>query len=173
MILSIPFNQQQLKLANWKTYSITLIFIAGNLILPQLVHTIPKGGFIFLPIYFFTLIASYKFGINAGILTGIGSPLVNHFLFGMPPSPVLLPIIIKSFLLALIASLVAKKFSRVSLLLLVVVVLSYQIVGSAVEWLLSKSFQNAMQDFTLGIPGMLLQVVGGFLILKALKKYEY
>lgn len=173
MIISTPFNQQQLNLANWKTYLITLIFIAGNLILPQLVHTIPKGGLIFLPIYFFTLIAAYKFGINAGILTGIGSPLVNHFLFGMPPSPVLLPIIIKSFLLAIIASLVAKKYNQVSLLLLLLIVLSYQIVGSAVEWLLTKSFQSAMQDFTLGIPGMLLQVVGGFLILKALKKYEY
>lgn len=40
-----------------KTYWFTLLFVAGNLILPQLCHLIPQGGLILLPIYFFTLIA--------------------------------------------------------------------------------------------------------------------
>ena len=40
-----------------KTYWFTLLFVAGNLILPQLCHLIPQGGLILLPIYFFTLSA--------------------------------------------------------------------------------------------------------------------
>lgn len=52
-----------------KTYWFTLLFVAGNLILPQLCHLIPQGGLILLPIYFFTLIAAYKFGIRVGLLT--------------------------------------------------------------------------------------------------------
>lgn len=56
-----------------KTYWFTLLFVAGNLILPQLCHLIPQGGLILLPIYFFTLIAAYKFGIRVGLLTAVCS----------------------------------------------------------------------------------------------------
>ena len=72
-----------------KTYWFTLLFVAGNLILPQLCHLIPQGGLILLPIYFFTLIAAYKFGIRVGLLTAVLSPLANSALFEMPAAAVL------------------------------------------------------------------------------------
>ncbi|MEG1999322.1 MAG: ECF transporter S component, partial [Bacteroidales bacterium] len=53
----------------YKTYLFSVFFIGGNIILPQLCHLIPNGGLIFLPIYFFTLIAAYKYGITVGVLT--------------------------------------------------------------------------------------------------------
>lgn len=56
--------------------------------------------------------------------------------------------------------------TRVSVALLAAVVLFYQVVGSAGEWALTGSFTAAMQDFRIGIPGMLLQVFGGYLFLK-------
>ena len=71
--------------AQWRTYVFALAFIIGNLALPQLVHLVPKGGLIFLPIYFFTLIGAYKYGFWVGLLTAILSPLANMLLFGMPP----------------------------------------------------------------------------------------
>ncbi len=74
-----------LNLTNTKTYLFAAIFIVGNLLLPQLAHLVPQGGFIFLPIYFFTLIAAYKYGIHVGLLTAILSPLANSLLFGMHP----------------------------------------------------------------------------------------
>lgn len=49
---------------------------------------------------------------------------------------------------------------------LAAVVLFYQIVGSAGEWALTGSFTAAVQDFRIGIPGMLLQVFGGYLFIK-------
>ena len=88
-----------LNLANTKTYLFAVIFVVGNLLLPQLAHLVPQGGFIFLPIYFFTLIAAYKYGIHVGLLTALLSPLANHLLFGMPPMAVLPAIIIKSAIL--------------------------------------------------------------------------
>lgn len=42
-----------LNLSNTKTYLFAAIFIVGNLLLPQLAHLVPQGGFIFLPISFF------------------------------------------------------------------------------------------------------------------------
>jgi len=171
MTLSTPFLPLQMPLYSWRTYLFAVLFVAGNLLLPQLTHLIPKGGLIFLPIYFFTLIGSYKFGIKVGLLTAIFSPLVNHFLFGMPPAFVLPAILVKSILLAVIASYVAERFEKVSILYLLVVVLAYQLIGSMVEWAITQSLEKAMQDFSIGIPGMLIQVLGGWLILKSLARY--
>ena len=83
-----------------RTYMFALLFIVGNIVLPQLCHLFPKGGLIMLPIYFFTLIAAYKFGFRVGLLTAVLSPLINSVLFGMPPAAALPIIMIKGVLLA-------------------------------------------------------------------------
>lgn len=153
-----------------KTYLVALLFIAGNIILPQLFHLVPQGGITWLPIYFFTLIGAYKYGWKVGLLTAILSPLANHLLFGMPALAVLPAIMIKSSLLALAAGFAAKRFGRISLPILAGVVLSYQIVGTLIEWAITGSFITAMQDFRIGIPGMLLQVFGGYLFIKYIIK---
>ena len=72
-----------------KTYLFAAAFIIGNIALPQLCHLIPQGGFRFLPIYFFTLIAAYKYGWRVGLLTALASPILNSLLFGMPAASVL------------------------------------------------------------------------------------
>lgn len=159
-----------LNLSNTKTYLFAAIFVLGNLLLPQLAHLVPQGGLIFLPIYFFTLIAAYKYGIHVGLLTAALSPLANNLLFGMPPSAVLPAIIIKSVILAIAAVLAAKYFREVSFLGILLAILAYQIVGTGIEWAMTQNFFIAVQDFRIGIPGMLIQLIGGYFVLKALAK---
>lgn len=171
MFTATNFYQPRFSLADYRTYVFAVIFIAGNLLLPQLTHLIPKGGLIFLPIYFFTLIAGYKFGIKVGLLTAILSPVVNNLLFGMPPAVVLPAILIKSCLLAVIAGIVAARSKQISLLHIFLVVLSYQVIGSLAEWMITQHFQAALQDFSTGIPGMLLQIFGGYFLLQQIKDY--
>lgn len=151
-------------------YYIATLFIIGNLILPQLCHTIHLGGVIWLPIYFFTLVGAYKYGLHVGIITAIASPLLNSLLFDMPPIASLPIIIIKSLLLAIIAALVVSRYRKISILLLVVIVLSYQFIGTAIEWIMVSDFYVAIQDIRIGIPGMILQVFGGYVVLKCLSK---
>lgn len=172
MMRSIAFQPVNPGLFNYRTYLLSIAFVAGNLILPQLCHLIPDGGKILLPIYFFTLIASYKFGIHIGMLTALLSPLCNHLLFGMPPQDVLPVIIIKSSLLAIIADWVARHTRKVSLIHLAITVLVYQVTGGMAEYALTGSLPMAIQDFSLGFPGMIVQIIGGWFILKALAEYE-
>lgn len=160
-----------LKAVELKAYGFAALFIAGNLILPQLCHVVPMGGQILLPIYFFTLIAAYKFGFFTGLLTAVASPLVNHFIFGMPGAEMLTIILIKSALLAVAASYMAQRTKDVKLLSLLFVILFYQGIGMIAEFALTSSFAAAMQDIRLGFPGMLLQLFGGFLLLNAMKKW--
>ena len=201
---------QNLSFTEAKTYLFATLFVAGNIILPQLAHFVPNGGPMLLPIYFFTLIAAYKYGIRTGMLTAILSPVINSLLFGMPVVAMLPIILIKSSLLAIAAAVIARsaqhteatpsptqlvidppslrgatrrsKLNVPSLrgaqrrsnplivrtplfITLLIIVLSYQLVGTLIEWAFVKDFFVAVQDFRIGLPGMALQVVGGWLIL--------
>lgn len=153
-----------------KTYLFAVIFIAGNLLLPQLAHFVPNGGPTLLPIYFFTLIASYKYGIRVGLLTAVLSPVLNSLLFGMPMMAMLPVILIKSTLLATAAGLAATYFGKVNIIGILLSIIAYQLIGSAVEWMILQDFNAAMQDFRMGLPGMLIQLLGGYAVLKAIAK---
>ena len=131
-----------------KTYLAAALFLAGNIVLPQLFHTIRLGGPTWLPIYFFTLVGAYKYGWRAGLLTALASPVANALLFGMPAAAALPAIVLKSVLLAGAAGYAA--------------VLFYQAAGTLGEWALTGSFHAAVQDFRIGLPGMLLQIFGGW-----------
>ena len=123
-----------LSFSNVKTYLFVFLFVAGNIALPQLCHLVPMGGPTLLPIYFFTLIAAYKFGFRVGLLTALLSPVINHLLFGMPAAAAL------------------------------------PVIGTAFEWAICGNFFLAVQDFRIGIPGMLIQWFGGYALLKAISK---
>ena len=143
-----------------------LLFVAGNVALPKLCHLIPQGGAIFLPIYFFTLIGAYKYGWQVGLLTAVASPSVNNILFGMPPVGILPVILVKSVLLSVSAAFVARKSRRVTLAALILVVVSYQVVGSLAEWAVKGDFGAALRNLRLGVPGLLIQIAGGYLVMR-------
>lgn len=148
-----------------KTYLVAALFVAGNIALPQLCHTLRMGGPAWLPIYFFTLVGAYKYGWRAGLLTAIASPLLNSVLFGMPAAAALPAILLKSTLLAVAAGMAAARFRRASLPILAAVVATYQIAGTLGEWAIVGNLYAAMQDFRIGIPGMLLQIFGGWAVI--------
>lgn len=151
-----------------KTWLFAALFIAGNILLPQLCHFIPQGGPRLLPIYFFTLVGAYKYGWRVGLLTAVASPLINSACFGMPAQAMLPVILLKSVILALAAGFVAQRFRRVTLPLLAAVVAAYQLLGGLGEWAILGSFAAALQDWTMGLGGMLLQVAGGYLLINYL-----
>lgn len=153
-----------------KTYLTAALFVAGNIALPQLFHLVPQGGVTWLPIYFFTLIGAYKYGWKTGLLTAVASPLVNSLMFGMPVFCLLPAILLKSVLLAVAAGYAAHRWQKVSLPLMLAVVLSDQVAGTFGEWLMEGSFYDAVQDFRIGVPGMLLQIFGGYLFIRYLIK---
>lgn len=149
-----------------RTYMLAALFIAGNIVLPQLCHLIPRGGLIWLPIYFFTLIAAYRYGVVAGMLTAVLSPVVNSLCFGMPAAAALPVILFKSVALALAASFIASRTGRVTFLAVATAVVAYQTLGMAAEWLITSSFAAALQDIRLGWPGILAQAFGGYAVMK-------
>lgn len=160
--------------SNVKTYWAASLFIIGNILFPKLFHLIPQGGITWLPIYFFTLIGAYKYGWKVGLLTAVLSPAINSLLFSMPAPATLPVILLKSVLLAIAAGWTAQHFRRISVIMLIGVVFAYQVAGTLGEWIYIGNFYNAIQDFRIGIPGMCLQVFGGYLFINInnTNKYE-
>ena len=171
LIMESTIKLYSLKAVEIKSYTFALLFVAGNILLPQLCHLVPFGGQMLLPIYFFTLIAAYKYGFFTGLLTAVASPLINHALFGMPGTEMIPIILIKSALLATAAAYMAQRTKQIKFQNLLLIILFYQGIGMIAEFALTGSFMAAMQDIRLGFPGILLQLVGGFFCLKAIKNW--
>lgn len=168
--MNTAFNFVSLSYRQSRTYLFSVLFVLGNILLPQLCHLVHLGGPTMLPIYFFTLVGAYKYGMRLGLLVAILSPLVNSFFFGMPVSALLPAIICKSVLLAVAAGFLAERTGKLSILSLTGVVLFYQAVGGMTEWAITGSLDAALQDFRIGVPGMLLQIFGGYWLLKSISK---
>lgn len=152
-----------------KTYLWAMVFVACNLVLPQVFHLIPQGGVIFSPLSLVILAGAYKFGWKTGLLAALLSPLVNHVLTGMPATAAMPVMTLKLVVIALVAGLTAQYFKTVNLLLIIGVVLASEAIGCLGELLLTGGIASTVADFTIGWPGLLLQVVGAWLILTKVK----
>ena len=149
-----------------KTYLWATIFVACNLVLPQVFHIIPQGGIIFAPLSLVILAGAYKFGWRVGLIAALTSPLVNHLITGMPAWNILPVMTFKLAVQALTAGFTAQHFKKVTLPLLIGVVLTSMLTGGLGELVLTGSIEATIQDFTIGWPGILLQVIGAYLVCK-------
>ena len=151
-----------------RTYLWTALFVVCNMLLPHLFHLIPQGGIIFAPLSFVILAGAYKLGWRVGLLDALASPLVNHLLTGMPAWGVMPVMTLKLVVLALVAGLTAQYFKKVSVILLVGVVLASILIGGLGELIITGGLVATIQDVTVGWPGLLLQIVGTYLVCKYL-----
>ena len=153
-----------------RTYMMAAVFVLCNIALPQFFHLIPQGGIIFAPLSLVILAGAYKLGWRVGLLAAIASPLVNHMLFGQPVAGVMTLMTLKLALLAVIAGLTAQHFKEVSLLLIAGVVLAAELLGGIAELALTGTIAATIADFTIGWPGLLLQIFGTSAILRLWKE---
>lgn len=151
-----------------KTYLWVAVFVACNMVLPQVFHLIPQGGIIFSPLSLVILAGAYKLGWKTGLLAAVLSPLVNHFAFGLPQWGVLQVMTLKLAVLALVAGLAAQYFKTVSIPLVIGVVLVSKAIGCLGELLLTGAVDATVADFVIGWPGLLMQIFGAWLIVKYL-----
>lgn len=108
----------------------------------------------------------------AGVFRGTWAEYIpsQPVLYTLSVAGMLSAILIKSVLLALAAAYAAKKAGKISLWAILAAVAAYQIVGSLAEWGLTGSLAAALQDLRIGLPGIAVQILGGYAVLKALQK---
>lgn len=149
-----------------KTYLWATFFVACNFVLPHVFHLIPQGGIIFAPLSLVILAGAYKLGWRVGLMAALASPLVNHLLTGMPAWNILPVMTFKLAALALIAGFTAQYFKKVTFALLIGTVLVSMLIGGLGELVLTGGVEAVIQDFTIGWPGILLQLTGAYFVCK-------
>ena len=149
-----------------RTYLWACVFILSNLVLPQVCHLIPQGGVMLAPLSFVILAGAYQFGWKPALLAAVLSPLVNHYATGMPAWGVLQVMTVKLIVLALVAGLAAQYFRKATLPILAGVVIAAEVFGGLGELALTGGIAATIADFTIGWPGILLQILGTYFICK-------
>lgn len=147
-------------------YAFTAAFAAGNLLVPLALHGVPNAGPMLLPLFFFTLVASWQFGLAAGLVVALASPLLNTVLVGMPTAAMLPVILTKSLVLGLVAAGLARHFRTIHLPGLGVAVAAMLVAGFLVERLVGLPLSRSLELLFLGIPGVLILVFGGYGVLR-------
>ena len=153
-----------------RTFLWAALFVVCNMALPQVAHLIPQGGIIFAPLSLVILVAAYKLGWRTALLAAVVSPLVNNIVFGMPAWGVLPIMAVKLAMLALAAGLAVQRMQRVTLTILCGAVLLSELVGGMAELVFTGGLHATIADFTIGWPGLLLQIAGSYLIVNFIWK---
>ena len=84
----------------------------------------------------------------------------------MPAWGVLPVMTVKLVVLAMVAGLTAQYFRKATLPILLGVVIVSELLGGIGEWALTGGITATVADFTIGWPGLLLQVLGAYLIVR-------
>jgi len=106
----IPFRA--LEFRDVRLYIFSAAFISLDVVVPWLTHHFGGvvAGSMFLPMFFFILLAGLSGGWRAGLLVGLFTPLISFAVSGMPLLPVLPQITIECVFYGLIAGLLRGKF---------------------------------------------------------------
>lgn len=146
-------------------YLASTILIAGNILLPMVLHQFGNAGQIFLPLYFFSLLGGLLYGWKVGLTVGLLSPLASFLFTHMPPMPILNFVILKSAILGAGAGKISRIFSGKSLYFSSFLALFLmQISGVAAIFWITNNWRMATADLVMGFPGIMLMLVAGPII---------
>ncbi len=149
-----------------KTYLLAAAFVAANVALPQLFHVANLGSTVFIPILFFTLLASVRYGVVCGLATAILSPLVSAAITGMPAAPMLWILMVKGGAMAFAAWWLINRASAIRLWQVALVALIAQAAGMIFQGLFFGGFAAAANVVWTAAPGIALQIVAVWAICK-------
>ena len=178
MINRFAFSKPQLflmalKYNNIRSYILTVAFVMLAISMPWVFHQFYLAGPTFLPMHIFVLIAGLLFGWRAGLVVGLLTPLVSHFISGMPVLNVLPQIVIELSAYGFIAGILRQKYDlrttwsllvaivggRIALLLAILVI--YFIAGESYSplGLEANPFASFWSVVKQGWPGILTQLI--------------
>lgn len=158
------YSPAVLKIESFKDlrlFALASIFTVANVLTPIIIHRfIPAGGQMFLPLYFFSLLAGLMYGWRVGVVTGLASPVLSFLLTGMPPVMILGFVLLKSSILGFSSGIFSKRLTKFwPYLPAVFAVALTQAIGIVAIMAFTNKSGLALSDILTGYPGLILQIV--------------
>ena len=140
------------------------VLIAIGIILPTIVHISGINGAIFLPMHIPVLISGLILGSSLGLIVGIISPILNHFLTGMPPVPIVWIMLVELAVYGLISGYLYKKIKMTLTPSLIFSMIIGRISAALVILILGTFFALPMPPLGPYIKGMTITAIPGIII---------
>lgn len=170
---TLALNNGSLLFSDLKLYLMASLLITSTVLFPVLLHNFGIAGQVFLPLYFFSLLAGLTYGWRCGLMVGILSPIVSFFFSSMPTLTLLPFVVIKSLSIGLTSGLLTKKFkTKNSFLLSLSSILFTQIIGLILIFSFTSNLNLALMDIKVGYLGLLLQLTFTPLLSQTILNYE-
>ena len=168
-MISCTREEMRVRSSSVRRLVLSGLFLALGLVMPFLTGQIPSIGSMLLPMHIPVLICGFVCGWPYGLAVGFITPLLRHWIFGMPPMPnavaMAFELAVYGFCTGLFHKLLPKKnvFVYVSLILSMICGrIVWGIASLVIYGLTDKAF--TWQMFAAGavvnaIPGIILQIV--------------
>ena len=168
-------NMQQLTYSKTIKMTLSALFLATGVILPQLFHVFGGAGPVFLPMHIPVFLAGILVGPLSGLMVGLLSPTLSHLVSGMPIMALLPFMTIELVLYGLISGLLRKRLHPLFIVILA------QLVGRCVYivalFLLGAILQANVPAVTsvliaasIGVPGITIQLLLIPVLIRLVKK---
>lgn len=166
---------------NTRKLVIAGLLIAIGVIVPSIFHIAGIAGNIFLPMHIPVLLGGFLLTPIYALLVGLVIPILNSLLTGMP---VLFPIAIIMFFelgtYGLVASYFYRKFKMPVILSLIISMIVGRVVAGMVVYVLAIAFTSVQMkplifiqgSVSLGLPGIIIQIILIPIIVHAINKYK-
>ena len=158
-----------MKSSSTKKLVLAAICTALGIVLPMLLHSIPQGGNIFLPMHLPVLLCGFLCGPWWGLACGIVCCTLSHLISGMPPAAIFPGMLCELAVYGLVSGFMFNAFKNkkklwVTYLCLIVAMLSGRIVGGILNALIFRAGDYSMAvwltgSFVTGLPGIAIQLV--------------
>lgn len=163
--ISKPGMAQAMKMS---TYLWAAAFVAGNVILPQMLHAVNMGGRIFLPIMLFTVIAAARYGTVCAVVTALLSPLLSMMITGMPSGEMMVSLMVRSLILAAAIGTWKQYRGEFSILSIIALTAGAHLVGFMVDGITFFGFSAAWTSLAMSWPGILIQMIAFWAVTRKL-----
>ena len=140
------------------------VLLAIGIILPMVIHMSGIDGTIFLPMHIPVLIAGLMVGSPLGLVVGILSPTLNHFITGMPPVPILWIMLVELAIYGLISGYLYRKVKMTLLPSLIITMIIGRLFAALTVLLLGKGFGLPVPPIDIYIKGITILSLPGIII---------
>lgn len=152
-----------------KQLTISSMFLALGIILPQAFHMIPNAGSIFLPMHIPVLICGFIVGPQYALIVGILTPIISHLIFSMPNVTMLAQMIIELGAYGLMTSLLNRlininnEYIKTYICLIVSMLIGRIVYGLCNYFIFSSSTYTLniwlTVAFVTALPGIIIQLL--------------
>lgn len=159
-----------------RLYIFAGVLVAVDVVVPWACHRVhPLAGPVFLPMFFFSLLAGLLFGWQVGLLVGFLTPLVSYATSGMPVLQRLPQVVVQNSVFGTAVGLLQQRFRLGTVQALLGALASgYLALGlaiTAVYWGTVSPLMAVWQTIQQGWPGIAVQLALLPLVVKGLNNW--